>query len=263
MSRNGGPGAWIFIPYIFPHIPVPKRELLTLESREIQLYPRHLNKEQRYRREMVKKGRPVNPVHAARSRNLPRANWNNRGETPVRLQLMHGSGSTPSVVATDLGSAFSTAQCLRFHTSLIQLANRVAIVRALGKSEVHCLHPGSGDNMTCSLSSALRWGSHRQGWFEIWFIHKVRHTMVRSADYEDLLWVASHRHVYAYQSLCGFPMAMLAYVEASTRNPQSLSSTNRMWSNSDKYYDERDSLSHQTARWLSRSQVVLSTVDTI
>ena len=96
MSRNGGPGAWIFIPYIFTHIPVPKRELLTLESREIQLYPRHLNKEQRYRREMVKKGRPVNPVHAARARNLPRANWNNRGETPVRLQLMHGSGLTPS-----------------------------------------------------------------------------------------------------------------------------------------------------------------------
>ena len=22
MSRNGGPGAWIFIPYIFSHIPV-------------------------------------------------------------------------------------------------------------------------------------------------------------------------------------------------------------------------------------------------
>ena len=65
MSRNGGPGAWIFIPYIFTHIPVPKRELLTLESREIQLYPRHLNKEQRYRRKTVKKGRPVNPVHAA------------------------------------------------------------------------------------------------------------------------------------------------------------------------------------------------------
>ena len=126
---------------------------------------------------------------------MPRANWNNREATPVRLQLMHGSGLTPNVVATDLESAVrgSGVQSLLLHTSLLQLANRVAILRALGKSEVHCLHPGSGDNMTGSLSSALRWESHRQGWFEIWFIHKVRHAMVRSADYEDLLWVASHK----------------------------------------------------------------------
>ena len=48
MSRNGGPGAWIFIQYIFSHIPVPKQILLTPESREIQLYPKLLNKEQRY-----------------------------------------------------------------------------------------------------------------------------------------------------------------------------------------------------------------------
>ena len=88
MSRNGGPGAWIFIPYIFSHIPVKKQILLTLESREIQLYPQHLNKEQRWRRKMVNKGRPVNPTHAARAAYLPRANWNNRGATPVRLQLM-------------------------------------------------------------------------------------------------------------------------------------------------------------------------------
>ena len=42
MSRHSGPGAWIFIPYIFSHIPVKKQiplALCTLESREIQLYP--------------------------------------------------------------------------------------------------------------------------------------------------------------------------------------------------------------------------------
>ena len=131
MSRNGGPGAWIFIPYIFSHIPVKKRILLALESREIQLYPEHLNKEQRWRRKMVKKGRPVNPIHAARAALLPRANWHNRGAAPVRLQLMHGSGSTPNLVATDLESEFGTAQSLLFHTSLLHLANRVAILRAL------------------------------------------------------------------------------------------------------------------------------------
>ena len=149
MSRHGGPAARIFIPYIFSHIPVPKQILLTQESREIQLYPKHLNKEQRYRRKMVKKGRPVNPTgptqcHAARAALLPSANCNNRGETPVRLQLMHGSRLTPNVVATDLESVVSSAQSLLVYTSLLQLANRVAILRALGKSEVHCLHSETG-----------------------------------------------------------------------------------------------------------------------
>ena len=123
----------------------------------------------------VKKGRPVDPPHAARAALLPRANWNNRGETPVRLHLMHGSGLTPNVVATDLESAVSSAQSLLVHTSLLQLANRVAILRALRKSEVHCLHPGSGEQMTGSRRSALRWVSHKQGRFEFRFILKVRH----------------------------------------------------------------------------------------
>ena len=39
----------------------------------------------RHRRSIVKKGRPVNPTHDARAAVLPRANWNNRGETPVML----------------------------------------------------------------------------------------------------------------------------------------------------------------------------------
>ena len=105
MSRHGGPGAGIFIPYNFSHIPVKIQIHLALESREIQLYPKHLNKEQQYKRSMVKKGRPVNSKHAARAAGLPRANWSNRGETPVRLQLMHGSGLTPNKVATDLSTS--------------------------------------------------------------------------------------------------------------------------------------------------------------
>ena len=131
--------------------------------------------------------------NAARASLLPRANWHNRGAAPVRLQVMHGSGSTPNVVATDLESAFSTAQSLLVHTSLLQLANRVAILRSLAKSEVHCLLPGSCEQTTGSLRSALRWVSHKQDWLEIRFILKVRHTMVHDADYEDLLWIASHK----------------------------------------------------------------------
>ena len=124
---------------------------------------------------MVKKGRPVNPkhVHAARAALLPRANWNNRGETPIRLQSMHASGLTPNVVATDRELAFSSAQSILVHTSLLQLASRVAIQRALGKSEVHCLHSETDGQVTGSLRSVLQWESHRQGWFEIRFILKV------------------------------------------------------------------------------------------
>ena len=119
MSRNGGPGARIFIPYIFSHMPVQKQILLTLESSDIQLYPKHLNKEPRWRRKVVKTGRPVNPFAMAAF--LPSANWHNRGATPVRLQLMHGSESTPYGVATDLESAFGTAQSLLVRTSLLYI----------------------------------------------------------------------------------------------------------------------------------------------
>ena len=127
LSQHGGPGAWLFIPYHFSHIPVPKQMRLALESQELQLYPKHLNKEQRYSHvhtKKVTKGRAVNRKNAARAARLPRANWNNRGETPVRLQLVHASGLTPNVVASDLESAFSSAQSILFHSLLLQLANR-------------------------------------------------------------------------------------------------------------------------------------------
>ena len=39
----------------------------------------------------------------------------------------------------------------------------------------------------------MRWVSHKHDWLEIRFIAKVRHTMVRDAEYEDLLWIASHK----------------------------------------------------------------------
>jgi len=32
-----------------------------------------------------------------------------------------------------------------------------------------------------------------QGWFELRFIIKVRHTMVHDAEYEELLWIVSHK----------------------------------------------------------------------
>ena len=40
MSRRGGPGSWVYAPYIFSSLPVKKQMLLTLESREIQLHPK-------------------------------------------------------------------------------------------------------------------------------------------------------------------------------------------------------------------------------
>ena len=96
------------------------------------------------------------------------------------------------MVATDLESAVGSAQSLLVHTSLLQLANRVAISTASPR-EIRGALPGSGEQVTGSLRSALRWESHKQGWFEIRFILKVRHTMVHDAEYEELLWIVSHK----------------------------------------------------------------------
>ena len=180
MSRHGGPGAWIIIPYIFSHIPVPKQILKTRVARNPALPEAP---EQRAAIQTETGGERTTCEPCACCAGLFRANWNNRGEKPDRLQLMHGSGSAPNAVATGLESAFSSAQCLLVFTSLLQLTNRVAILRTLGKSEVHCLHPVSGEQRTGSLRSALRWESHQQRWFEIWFILKVRHMMVHDAEY--------------------------------------------------------------------------------
>ena len=66
-----------------------------------------------------------------------------------------------------------------------------------------CLHSEFSGRITGSLRSALRWESHRQSWFEIRFILKVRHTMVHDAEYDELLWIVSHKlsDTFAYQSL--------------------------------------------------------------
>ena len=121
MSRQGGPGSWIYVPYIFSSLPVKKQMLLTLESREIQLCPKHLNKEQTFRRKRVTKGTAAKSKHAARVRDLPSASWRHRGSEPVRLQLMYGNTSAPNVVATGPIEAFSTAQSVYIHSSLIRL----------------------------------------------------------------------------------------------------------------------------------------------
>ena len=65
MSRFGGPGSWRFVPYIFSPLHVKKPMLLTLESREIHLYLKHLNKEKRFRRKRVKTGTAAKSRHAA------------------------------------------------------------------------------------------------------------------------------------------------------------------------------------------------------
>ena len=134
---------------------------------------------------------------------LPSANWHNCRATPIRLQLMHGSGLTPNVAATDLESVFITAQSLRIHTLLLQLANRVAILWALAKSEVHCLLLGSGEQPTGGLRSALQWVLHKQDWLEIRCILKVWHTTLYDATYEELLWITLHKlpDTYMYTNL--------------------------------------------------------------
>ena len=52
---------------------------------------------------------------------------------------------------------------------------------------------GTGEQVTGSLNLALRWMTHRRGWFCFDFTTEVRHTMIRSAEYNDLLFVVSHR----------------------------------------------------------------------
>ena len=99
MLRMGGPGSWFMVPCIFLSLRVNnKQTILTLESRENQLYPKHLNncKEQRYRRKRVKAG-TGSVKHAERARQLPRTRWKHRGNAPVRLQLMYGNTGTPKL----------------------------------------------------------------------------------------------------------------------------------------------------------------------
>ena len=97
MSRMGGPGSWFMVPHVFSSRWVPKQLILALESREIQLYPKHLNTEQRYRRKQVNAGTGA-VKHAERARRLPQTRWKHRGNAPVRLQLMYGNTDTPNVV---------------------------------------------------------------------------------------------------------------------------------------------------------------------
>ena len=82
----------------------------------------------------------------------------------LQYYLMHVSGMTRNVMATDLESAFGTAQPLLVHTPFLHLANRVAILRALARSEVHCILPGSGEQITGCLRTALQWVSQKSDW---------------------------------------------------------------------------------------------------
>ena len=60
--------------------------------------------------------------------------------------------------------------------------------RHLGKSEVVCLAPGTGEQVIGGLLSALRWVSQQQGWFKISYeTTKVRRTMNMRQEYSDLL----------------------------------------------------------------------------
>ena len=70
---------------------------------------------------------------------------------------MYGNTSAPNVVATDPTDAFSSAQSMYIHASLLSITDRVPIQRHLRKSEVVCLDLVLGEQITGSLNSALRW----------------------------------------------------------------------------------------------------------
>ena len=154
MSRQEGPGSWVMVPYIFSSLRVKKQIMLTPESKEIQLYPKHLNKEQRYRRKRVKAG-TGSVKHAERARALPQSRWKHRGNAPVRLQLMYGSTATPNVVDPGPTEAFNSAQSVYIHSSLLSITDRVLIQRHLGKSEVVCLAPATGEQVIGILLLAM------------------------------------------------------------------------------------------------------------
>ena len=73
------------------------------------------------------------------------------------------------------------------------ITDRVPIQRHLGRSEVVCLAPGTGEQVIGSLLSALRWASQQQGWFKFSYKTKVRHTLIRPQCYSNLLWTVTQR----------------------------------------------------------------------
>ena len=97
------------------------------------------------------------------------------------------------LVDTDPTEAFTAAQSVFIHSSLLSITDRVPIQRHLGKSEVVCWAPGTDEQVIGSLNSALRWSSQQQGWLKFSYITEVRHTMIRPQDYSDLLWTVSHQ----------------------------------------------------------------------
>ena len=56
---------------------------------------------------------------------------------------MYGSTSAPNAVATGPAEAFSTAQLVYIHSSLIAITDSVPLQRHLGKFEVVCLDSGA------------------------------------------------------------------------------------------------------------------------
>ena len=134
---------------------------------------------------------------------------------------------------------------------------------------MYCLHSDTGGPITGSLVSAFRWeshyDSHRQGWFEIQFIHKVRHT-VHDAEYDELLWIASNKlsdtFVLISISLC---QSVDSLWQCWCMPKHALGGQIRQLDgeHSHEYCNERDSPSPRIARWLSESQVVHSTVGLI
>ena len=83
---------------------------------------------------------------------------------------MYGNTDTPNVVDTDPTEAFTAAQSVYIHSSLLSITARVPIQRHLGKSEVMCWAPDTGEQVIGSLTSALRWVSQQQGWFKFSYI---------------------------------------------------------------------------------------------
>ena len=195
MHRHGGPGSWFFVPYIFCMTEILKQILNRLEQQDIQLYPMHLNNEQRHRRKKMTKRGQYSSLHSARGWTLPQSGaWNSRPAHTARLQLYYGNGTVLSS-GVDPTLALETADNILIHSSLLILSPGTHIQRTLGQAMLQCYMLEQGmDTAQYTLAQSLRWAIKQPpGWVFITFITRVHKTLQRPLEYADLLHLARRK----------------------------------------------------------------------
>ena len=122
-----------FDPYDFSTLDPYKEPDAANTPREIQLYVKNLNTEQRFRRKWVKTGTAAESRHSARAHDLPSASWRQRGSAPVRLQVLYGNTAAPNVVPIPALQKHSAqlSQCIFTPRYSLSLTRAVTIVGGL------------------------------------------------------------------------------------------------------------------------------------